>query len=86
MGQRVVITKQALADLRSSTHFIARDDSEAAVRFGDALIDGAVSLSNLPDRGRVVPEFRDASIRELLLESYRIVYRRAAHSESIEIL
>ncbi len=32
-------------------------------------------LANFPNSGRVVPEIKDPGIREILLGSYRIVYR-----------
>jgi toxin ParE1/3/4 len=31
-------------------------------------------LSTFPNSGRMVPEFQDASIRELIAYSYRIIY------------
>ena len=36
------------------------------------------TLGDLPDSGRVVPEFEQASLRELIHPPFRIVYRRAA--------
>jgi len=32
-------------------------------------------LANFPNSGRVVPEIKDPGVREILLGSYRIVYR-----------
>ncbi len=32
------------------------------------------SLSRLPFRGRIVPEFQDKSIREIIVYSYRLIY------------
>lgn len=32
-------------------------------------------LANFPNSGRVVPEIKDPGIREIILGSYRIVYR-----------
>jgi toxin ParE1/3/4 len=39
------------------------------------LIDAALSLATLPDRGRFVPEFHDGLTREIIFRPYRIVYR-----------
>ena len=36
------------------------------------------TLGDLPDSGRVVPEFNQPSIRELIHPPFRIVYRRSA--------
>lgn len=42
------------------------------------------SLAKLSHRGRVVPEFNQETIRELIIENYRLVYR--IHAATIEIL
>jgi plasmid stabilization system protein ParE len=38
-------------------------------------LDLAASLETLSERGRVVPEYDDASIREIFVYSYRLMYR-----------
>jgi plasmid stabilization system protein ParE len=44
MGWKVVFAPQALEQLEQIVRFIAHDDPEAAVRFGDYLVDrGTVS-------------------------------------------
>ena len=35
----------------------------------------ARSLGDLPERGRVVPEFKREDIREIFVFSYRLIYR-----------
>jgi plasmid stabilization system protein ParE len=37
--------------------------------------DAAASLSEFADRGQIVPEFSDETIREFLVTPYRVVYR-----------
>jgi plasmid stabilization system protein ParE len=37
-------------------------------------VTAARSLAELSERGRVVPELEDPSVRELLLSRYRVVY------------
>jgi toxin ParE1/3/4 len=82
MGPPVLITEEALEDLRSIATFIAAMIL-TAIRFGDALIDKALTPSSFPEMGRIVPEFKDPSIREIISGAYRIVYRRPnpAHIE-----
>jgi len=48
------------------------------------LIDKALSLSTFPERGRVVPEFKDATVREIFFKTYRIVYRIRA--QTVEVI
>ena len=44
------------------------------------------SLGDLPDSGRIVPEFNQPSIRELIHPPFRIVYRRgAAHVHVVRV-
>src|SRR5580765_2382729 len=74
MDLPLILTPQALDDLQQIVSFIARDNSERAYSFGNELIDKALSLENLPLRGRVLPELNDADVRELIHGSYRIIY------------
>lgn len=66
---------QALADLEEIARYIARDNPAAAVAWGDKLIDRAEEAGRSPMTGRVVKELGDRTIREVLLRSYRIIYR-----------
>ncbi len=54
--------------------FIAEDNEVKAVAFTDYLIDQSLIIENNPKMGRIVPEFMDSNIRELLIKGYRIVY------------
>jgi toxin ParE1/3/4 len=74
MGVPVILTPQALQDLQEIVSFIARDNPERARSFGNELIDKALSLANLSERGRITPEFSDESVREIVHGSYRIIY------------
>jgi len=48
MGCKIIFSPQAIADLDSAVLFIAKDDPEAALRVGNALIDRVVILENFP--------------------------------------
>jgi addiction module RelE/StbE family toxin len=65
----------ALADLEEIADYIARDDSKAAEVWVQRLLEAADRAAVFPHSGRVVPELRDESIREVLLRNYRIIYR-----------
>ena len=65
--------------------YIALDSPETAERFGKLLIERARSAGAFPWNGRVVPEFRDPGIREIIVKSYRIVYRVNEGSKAVEI-
>jgi plasmid stabilization system protein ParE len=50
------------------------------------LLDAAFSLSSLPGRGRMVPEFRRSELREVIVRSYRIIYRIQKDEECLEVV
>lgn len=75
MDYKVVLAPRAIADLRDIVLYVAPDRPEAAKRLGLALIDKTKVLGRFPHSGRVVPELAEPSIRELILQPYRIVYR-----------
>jgi len=43
--------------------------------FGYELISQTDRLKEFPELGRIVPEYRNADIREIVFRPYRIVYR-----------
>ena len=64
----------ALVDLRSIYEYISRDSAFYAERLIDKIAGRINQLENFPQSGRIVPEFNDEMIRELIEGSYRIVY------------
>jgi plasmid stabilization system protein ParE len=65
----------ALADLEEIGLYIARHNPRAAAAWVDKLVDRAEKAAAQPRSGRVVPEVGDPDIREVLLRTYRIIYR-----------
>ena len=74
MGYKVILTPQAQDDLRDIVSFIAQNNPTRAKSFGNELIDLALTLAELPERGRVVPEISEPSVREIVHRPYRIIY------------
>ena len=75
MAREVVWTEPAWEDLEAAAEYIARDSSYYAAAFVREVREAAESLSEFAERGQIVPEFHDPSIRELLVRPYRLVYR-----------
>lgn len=86
MGWPVILTNQSQNDLREIVVYIARDDPSAARRFGNQLIDQALSIGEFPEMGRMVPEVDDPAVREIVHGSYRIVYELLYDPNAIFIL
>ena len=64
--------------------FVARDDPRAAARLVDKLIDRGDALTEHPERGRRLPELSESGLRELIVDNYRLVYRRTPNA--VEVL
>jgi toxin ParE1/3/4 len=68
-------TPQAADDLEAICLFIARDSPQLAAAFADRVLRATDHLASFPRSGRIVPEFGIGNIRELVVGSYRIIYR-----------
>ena len=86
MGWRVIIAPSARADLADIVRYIAQHNSDAAARLGYELITRAESLTQFPEIGRSVPEFRQPDLREIICRSYRIIYRLKREDKQIQIV
>jgi plasmid stabilization system protein ParE len=64
----------------------SRGTIPAARTFGNELIDKALSLASLPERGRVVPEIAESSVREMVHGSYRIIYEIFREPATVYVL
>ena len=81
---KLIWTKEALLRLQEIEEYISRDNPIAAVDFVDKLITIAETITDDPQKGRVVPELSLENIRELLYKNYRIVY--LIKKSSVEVL
>lgn len=62
-------------DLRELVEFIGRDSLAYAEATANRIVGAVERLRRHPRLGRVVPEYRDTHLRELIVGSYRVVYR-----------
>ena len=72
---KIIWTEFALEDLRSIHSYISQDSKYYADRFVEKLISRIDQLEEYPQSGRIVPEFQNDSIRELIDGNYRIIYK-----------
>jgi toxin ParE1/3/4 len=69
-------SQRSISDLQALHDYIARDSRLYAERFIASLIRAAERLADFPELGRRVPEEPDQSdVRELLVQTYRVIYR-----------
>ncbi len=68
-------TESALADLQAIESYLSRHSPKYARSLVERVLARTERLADFPQLGRQVPEFADASLRELIESPYRIVYR-----------
>jgi len=69
--------ESALRDLEAMRDYYREQQvSEIGERFLREILALAETLPDYPDRGRMVPEFDQPNLRELIHPPFRIVYRR----------
>jgi addiction module RelE/StbE family toxin len=86
MGWQVIIAPSAQSDLADIVRYIAQHNSDAAARLGYELITRTERLADFPEIGRIVPEFRQQNLREIICRSYRIIYRLRPDKKQIQIV
>jgi len=85
MAYKLIWSPASRDDLHDIVHFISRDSPERAEAFGYRLIAETDKLQDFPEIGRVVPEYTVPTIREIIVRSYRIVYRVNHEGRLVEI-
>lgn len=65
----------AIGRVTEIAEYIALDSPVAANKWVNEIFDSVEKLLDFPEIGRVVPELGDLTIRELLKNNYRIIYK-----------
>ena len=69
-------SQRSISDLQALHDYIAQDCQLYAERFVAKLVRATEPLADFPELGRRVPEEPDQpNVQELLVQTYRIVYR-----------
>lgn len=68
-------TPQAADDLESITDLIAVDSVHYASLFALDVMAAVERIADFPRAGKIVPEFSESRIRQVVVGSYRIIYR-----------
>ena len=80
----VIWSELSIEDLRSIFDYISIDSPYYAGIQIDRIVNRTEQLIEFPQSGRVVPEFNNESLRELIEGNYRIVYQLV--NETVEIV
>lgn len=68
-------TEQARDDLQQIEAFISQDSPHYAAVVVARLIAATDRVARFPESGRIVPEWNQSDVREVVQRPYRIVYR-----------
>jgi plasmid stabilization system protein ParE len=80
----VVILDEAVEDLKNIVAYIASENPSAAEALGHELLDAAMSLESLPNRGSRVKKRR--GLLKLIHGQYLIYYRIQEQKRIVEIV
>jgi toxin ParE1/3/4 len=84
MGCKIIFSPQAVADLEAAVRFIANENPDAALRFGNTLIDRVAVLEHFPMLGP--PYSKRPGVRKLVSRPYIIFYRFREENHAVDIL
>lgn len=72
---RISWSDRSIADLTEIRDYIAKDSPSNAASFMAKIVDSVETLTDLPRRGRRVPEYPEVDdLREILVGGYRILH------------
>lgn len=83
---RIIWSEPAEFDLDDLYDFIAKDSPIYAERFTDRILEAIANLADYPRVGRQVPESDSEYIRELIIQSQRVMYAIDDELQIIHIL
>lgn len=75
MVEKIVWTQKALCDLRDIFDYIHKDSEHYATLVTEQILNKAVFIKDFPFSGRIVPEFNQDNLREVIFKSYRLIYK-----------
>jgi addiction module RelE/StbE family toxin len=81
---RIEWNERALDDLNEIYEYISRDSKNYAKLFVKKIYEKVQDLKKFPKLGRIVPETKNHSIREIIFQNYRVIYRNK--TDYVEIL
>lgn len=72
---RVEWSGPAYDDPDDLVRYISKDSSHYARLFAERILLATRRLRDFPESGRAIPEADDSSLREIVVQSYRVMYR-----------
>ena len=70
----IIFTDRFLDRVEECTDYIVLDHVPTTIEWARGVFEQCQKLSDQPESGRIVPEFRRPEIREIIHGNYRLVY------------
>jgi plasmid stabilization system protein ParE len=81
---KVIWSPLAVEQTRDIAFYIAQDKPSVAKQWAEDIFASVDQLTDFPKSGRIVPEIKKDTIREIVQGNYRIIYK--IHQTQISIL
>ena len=72
---KIHFTTRSKSDIAEIVEYISQDNPQAAGEWTDSIFNSIKKLYDFPEIGRIVPEYSEDTIREIIQGRYRIVYK-----------
>jgi toxin ParE1/3/4 len=82
----IKITEPAFKNIEDIKDYIKQDSAYYADIFTNSIFSSIEKLERFPLSGRIVPEYNIKSIREIIFQNYRIIYKLPNSEDIIYIL
>jgi len=86
MAFELIWAPAARLDLKELAAYVAESRPQVSTHFVAQVFQVVERLTDFPESGRIVPEFEDPSIREVIRRPCRIVYRIRTQERLVEIV
>ena len=83
---KLIFSDRAISDLEQIGCYISKNSPETARRHVQKLINRARLAARFPKSGRVVPEYQEDNLRELIEGNYRIVFEIHKKKKTVTII
>ncbi len=73
--EKIIWSPKSIKNLEEISEYISINSPFYAPVFIQKILNSVERLKDFPNSGRIVPEFNNKNLREIIFHNYRIVYR-----------
>ena len=84
VDRKVIWSEEAKQDLAEAASYIGRDSKYYQSTFVSQVLSSSYSLCFFSERGCIVPELKEPSVREVFVGKYRLIY--SVRSQEVVII